>query len=145
AARRGGADDRLGRARAGRPPARDVRRPRVRGRPRLHRHPRARRLLHPRLGGRRRPRRGPVPAVVREVAVVPDPPLSGRRAGVSGFLEPAYGVCSLADVLPSVSFALGARVADWPDVPTLALPEAPAYVVFLVDGLGAELLAGHAH
>ena len=28
---------------------------------------------------------------------------------------------------------------------SLALPEAPAYVVFLVDGLGARLLARHAH
>jgi hypothetical protein len=30
-------------------------------------------------------------------------------------------------------------------VPPLPLPEAPAYVVFLVDGLGADLLAGHGH
>jgi hypothetical protein len=65
---------------------------------------------------------------------------------VSGFLEPAYGGRSLADVLPAVGFALGARVPGWPtEVPALVLPEAPAYVVFLVDGLGADLLERHAH
>jgi hypothetical protein len=63
----------------------------------------------------------------------------------AGFVEPAYGGRSLADVLPSVSAALGAWVPGWEDPPALALPEAPAYVVFLVDGLGADLLAGHAH
>jgi hypothetical protein len=30
-------------------------------------------------------------------------------------------------------------------VPALVLPQAPAYVVFLVDGLGADLLAAHGH
>ena len=63
----------------------------------------------------------------------------------TGFLEPAYGARSLADVLPSVSHALGAGVQGWCDAPALALPEAPSYVVFLVDGLGADLLAAHAH
>jgi hypothetical protein len=56
------------------------------------------------------------------------------------FVEPAYGSGSLADVLPSVGAALGMggpRVID--------LPDAPAYVVFLIDGLGSELLARHAH
>jgi hypothetical protein len=62
------------------------------------------------------------------------------------FLEPAYGGRSLADVLPAVALALGQRVAGWPtESPQLVLPPAPAYVVFLVDGLGADLLAGHAH
>jgi hypothetical protein len=64
---------------------------------------------------------------------------------VTAFVEPAYGERSLADVLPSVGHALGARVAGWPDPPPLPLPEAPTYVVFLVDGLGADLLAAHAH
>jgi hypothetical protein len=63
---------------------------------------------------------------------------------VTGFLEPDYGKRSLADVLPSVAAALGARVPGWDDAP-LALPESPAYVLFLVDGLGADLLATHAH
>ena len=65
---------------------------------------------------------------------------------MAAFLEPSYGGKSLADVLPAVGFALGARVTGWPtEQPTLALPESPAYVVFLVDGLGADLLARHAH
>jgi hypothetical protein len=62
------------------------------------------------------------------------------------FLEPAYGGRSLADVLPAVSVALRTEVAPWRTrPPALVLPEAPAYVVFLVDGLGADLLAAHAH
>jgi hypothetical protein len=59
---------------------------------------------------------------------------------VRDFVPPAYGARSLSDVLPAVGAALGVT----PESP-LHLPEAPAYVVFLVDGLGAELLAAHAH
>ena len=58
-------------------------------------------------------------------------------------LEPAYGSRSLADVLPAVALALG--VAPGSGVATLDLPPAAAYVVFLVDGLGSDLLARHAH
>jgi hypothetical protein len=61
-----------------------------------------------------------------------------------GFVQPAYGGRSLADVLPSVAAALGARIAGRDDAP-IALPSAPSYVLFLVDGLGADLLAEHAH
>jgi len=65
---------------------------------------------------------------------------------LAAFLEPAYGGRSLADVLPAVGFALGTRVPGWPvEEPELALPTAPAYVMFLVDGLGADLLSAHAH
>ena len=65
---------------------------------------------------------------------------------MDGFLEPAYGGRSLADLLPAVARALGTQVPGWrTELPALTLPEAPAYVVFLVDGLGADLLAGHAH
>ncbi len=65
---------------------------------------------------------------------------------MAAFLEPAYGGRSLADVLPAVGFAVGAQVPGWPvEQPELALPAAPAYVLFLVDGLGADLLAAHAH
>jgi hypothetical protein len=56
------------------------------------------------------------------------------------FVEPAYGSRSLADVLPSVGSALGV-VGPNP----LELPDGSAYVVFLIDGLGSELLARHAH
>jgi hypothetical protein len=57
------------------------------------------------------------------------------------FVEPAYGHRSLGDVLPAVSRALGvdAGLAET----TLELPEARAYVVFLVDGLGYGLLCDH--
>ena len=78
-----------------------------------------------------------------------------------GFVAPAYADRSLADVLPAVGRALGVRMADLPrdpgapadpsdpgdpaaPVPDLGLPEARHYVVFLVDGLGSELLAAHA-
>lgn len=59
------------------------------------------------------------------------------------FVEPAYGRRSLADVLPAVARALGVRSGVAPTA--LELPEAPSYVVFLVDGLGARLLERHAH
>jgi hypothetical protein len=62
------------------------------------------------------------------------------------FLQPAYGGRSLADVLPAVALALGQEVPGWPSESSeLVLPRAPAYVVFLVDGLGADLLATYAH
>jgi hypothetical protein len=61
---------------------------------------------------------------------------------VTEFLEPAYGDRTLADLLPAVGRALGTPL----DAPTgLELPAAPSYVVFLVDGLGAELLRRHSH
>jgi hypothetical protein len=60
------------------------------------------------------------------------------------FVEPAYGSGSLTDVLPSVGVALGVPMAAGRS-PVLDLPAAPAYVVFLIDGLGSELLARYAH
>ena len=57
------------------------------------------------------------------------------------FVPPAYGDRSLADVLPAVARALGVD-AGLPTV-GLTLPEAARYVVFLVDGLGYELLRDH--
>ena len=57
------------------------------------------------------------------------------------FVDPAYGVRSLGDVLPAVARALGVD-AGLPDV-ALTLPEAQKYVVFLVDGLGYRLLCDH--
>lgn len=55
---------------------------------------------------------------------------------------PAYGDRSLSDVVPAVARALG-LVDD--ERLALRLPEAPSYVVFLVDGLGADLLRRYAH
>lgn len=61
--------------------------------------------------------------------------------GPGPFVEPAYGGRSLGDVLPAIATALGADVG-FHDT-TLRLPPAPRYVVFLVDGLGYRLIAGH--
>jgi len=56
----------------------------------------------------------------------------------SPFVEPAYGHRALSDVVPAVGRALG---SDALQAPTgLVLPEAPAYIVFLIDGLGSRLL-----
>jgi hypothetical protein len=57
------------------------------------------------------------------------------------FVAPSYGSRSLVDVLPAVAAALGVE-AGLPEV-ELALPPAHKYVVFLVDGLGYELLRDH--
>ncbi len=54
------------------------------------------------------------------------------------FVEPAYGHRALGDVVPAVGRALGTDVLPAPT--GLVLPEAQAYVVFLVDGLGSRLL-----
>lgn len=63
--------------------------------------------------------------------------------GAGAFTAPAYGQRSLADVLPAVGRALGVSLG--PDASDLELPEAGSYVVFLVDGMGAELLRRHGH
>jgi len=48
--------------------------------------------------------------------------------------------------VPAVARALGVAPDLWRDRPLeLTLPDAPAYVVFLVDGLGAQLLERYAH
>jgi hypothetical protein len=57
------------------------------------------------------------------------------------FVLPAYHDRSLADVLPAVAAALGVDAGMSPG--SLSLPEARKYVVFLVDGLGFELLRDH--
>jgi hypothetical protein len=59
------------------------------------------------------------------------------------FVEPAYRQRSLGDVLPAVGAALGRPIGDPPS--GLELPGAGSYVVFLVDGLGANLLRRYAH
>jgi len=60
----------------------------------------------------------------------------------AGFVEPAYGHRALADVVPAIGRALGTDVLPAPT--GLVLPEAQAYVVFLVDGLGWRLLERYA-
>ncbi|WP_181310719.1 alkaline phosphatase family protein [Nocardioides campestrisoli] len=64
-----------------------------------------------------------------------------------GFLAPEYGSRTLSDVVPAVARSLGAPLGGSPDEAgvALVLPPAPAYVVFLVDGLGAELLRRYEH
>jgi len=52
---------------------------------------------------------------------------------------PHYFSRSLVDVLPSAVSALGVDGWDNP----LGLPDAPSYVVFLIDGLGWNLLRNH--
>lgn len=58
------------------------------------------------------------------------------------FVAPRYGDRSLGDVVPAVAAALGSPLGRPPS--GIELPDASAYVVFLVDGLGAELLTRHA-
>ncbi|WP_235736114.1 alkaline phosphatase family protein [Nocardioides alcanivorans] len=56
-------------------------------------------------------------------------------------LRPAYGERSLSDVVPGVAVALGAAPRGDSG---LTLPEAPGYVIFLIDGMGETLLRRHA-
>jgi len=67
------------------------------------------------------------------------------QADLPGFVTPAYKQRSLADVLPAVARGLGVGPAFGldGDAADLFLPEAQSYVVFLVDGLGYELLRDH--
>src|SRR3712207_5377436 len=63
-----------------------------------------------------------------------------------GFVAPEYHHRSLGDVVPAVAYALGKGgpahgLAEAPA--DLVLPEAAAYVVFLIDGLGWRLLERH--
>jgi len=57
------------------------------------------------------------------------------------FVAPAYAGRSLGDVVPAIAAALGCGG----DPARLELPPAPAYIVMLVDGLGARLLERYAH
>lgn len=71
--------------------------------------------------------------------------MSAAGGGAAGFVAPAYGARSLADVVPAVAHALGVGAAVGVPAPSgLHLPEASAYVVLLVDGLGGRLLERHA-
>ncbi|WP_426244341.1 alkaline phosphatase family protein [Nocardioides sp. LHG3406-4] len=59
------------------------------------------------------------------------------------FVEPAYGERSLGDVVPAIAAALGHPLGEPPT--RLTLPDAPSYVLFLIDGLGAEQLRRYSH
>ena len=63
---------------------------------------------------------------------------------MSDFVTPSYGDRSLADVFPAVARALGRPLGDGDEGAAWQLPPAPAYVVFLVDGLGRLQLEDHA-
>jgi hypothetical protein len=67
--------------------------------------------------------------------------MSTVRTSASDFVEPAYEDRSLGDVVPAVARALGVDVGLPPS--SFDLPPAGSYVVFLVDGLGYELLRDH--
>ncbi|MBF9071529.1 alkaline phosphatase family protein [Streptacidiphilus fuscans] len=56
---------------------------------------------------------------------------------------PAYGTASLSDVLPAVAAGLGLTPADGVPTTGLVLPPADRVCVFLVDGLGWELIRNH--
>jgi hypothetical protein len=61
-------------------------------------------------------------------------------------VEPRYGDRTLGDVLPAVAAGLGLEPDVLGEAPAgLALPPSTAYVVLLIDGLGARLLEQHAH
>lgn len=58
------------------------------------------------------------------------------------FVEPAYHDRSLGDIVPAVAAALG---VPGQGTSRLVLPDAPAYVVLLVDGLGQQLLTRYSY
>ncbi len=65
---------------------------------------------------------------------------------MSDFTLPAYGERSLGDIVPAIARGLGLGPAVAGEPPSdLVLPDASAYVVFLVDGLGSELLRRYSH
>lgn len=62
------------------------------------------------------------------------------------FTLPAYGDSSLGDVVPAIARALRVDASVLGREPGgLVLPDAAAYVVFLIDGLGSELLERYSH
>lgn len=67
--------------------------------------------------------------------------MTGGAAAAGEFVAPAYEDRSLGDVLPAVAAAMGVEAGF--AATSLVLPEAQRYVVFLVDGLGYELVRDH--
>ena len=105
--------------------------PRVRGRPRLHRGAGLRRLLAARLRRRRRRRRRRRAAVVRRALSARTQHRVTARGAPSS--SPPTASRSLGDVVPAVARRPRRRARP---ARGSVLPDAPAYVVFLVDGLG---------
>jgi hypothetical protein len=68
--------------------------------------------------------------------------VTGAAPALDTFVEPAYSSRSLSEVVPAIAASLGCPLGEREDA--LELPEAPSYVVFLVDGLGANLLRRYA-
>ncbi len=62
-----------------------------------------------------------------------------NASGAASFAVPAWGRGTLADVLPAVVAGMGGVAAL---LPVLALPPADRVCVFLIDGLGLDLLVG---
>lgn len=63
-----------------------------------------------------------------------------------GFVAPDYRSRSIGDIVPAVARALGVPGSVLGGAPAgLVLPDAHSYVVFLVDGLGSELLRRHGY
>lgn len=62
----------------------------------------------------------------------------------SGFDYPAYGAGALSDLLPAIGTALGVREPDGTAAPDpWGLAPVRRALVFLVDGMGRELIAAH--
>ena len=142
--------DRLGWRSAGSTSSRRLRGPPVRRRPRLHRRLRLRRLL---AAGLRSRRRRPMPWAACSSSPSRCPPGPGgeratggpgrsRATSRSSSSRPTssgrWPTCSRPSPRPS-----GCSIGQAPS--RLVLPGAASYVVFLIDGLGAELLRRHAH
>jgi Type I phosphodiesterase / nucleotide pyrophosphatase len=65
-------------------------------------------------------------------------------SGPLGFDYPAYGAGALSDVLPAIGAALGVREPDGAaDPDPWGLDPVRRVCVFLVDGMGRELIAAH--
>jgi hypothetical protein len=65
---------------------------------------------------------------------------------VTEFVEPAYHQHALSDVVPAIASALGVEsLSRELGGSTLRLPDAASYVIFMVDGLGSELLSRYRH
>ena len=134
---RGRADGGVGCRTPGRPRARDVRRPRLRRRPRLHRHAGGRGLRAADQLERRRPRGGRRAARLRQaLSAATVRSLSGRAGRGVATTLPRYGSGRWRRA--AVGDRRGRR--DPAGTTRSTCRRCDSYVVFLVDGLGWNLL-----